>query len=274
MSKLLIAVATYNRPHITELSLAMLREAMGSNDALIVYDDCSSAYSVSWLKRYADEVIRMPQKGGIERIRARNFRDFQQSFQDFDFLYTTDNDAIHDPGFSHRLRGLYGRYSANGVKLPVCLYNSKFHNQAGNTLWQNGEVCFRKTAPGISQMFDRDMAEMIVTGLNLRPQLETQYGYDYHLPQLLSRPFVQSEVSYLEHFARDTHEAGIHAKNSGHSQDALADFERDRALNPTSHLRSLRPVVIDYILNGKADLSTAAAPSNSGADSLSHPVTA
>ncbi|MFX9065665.1 glycosyltransferase, partial [Acinetobacter baumannii] len=80
MSKLLIAVATYNRPHITELSLAMLREAMGSNDALIVYDDCSSAYSVSWLKRYADEVIRMPQKGGIERIRARNFRDFQQSF--------------------------------------------------------------------------------------------------------------------------------------------------------------------------------------------------
>ena len=212
MHSMLIAVATHNRPHITELSLAMLREIMGSADHLLVYDDCSTAYDKKWLMRFADEVICMPKQGGIERLRARNFSDFVHLFREFDLLYTTDNDAIHGPGFSHRLRGLYGRYSADHVKFPVSLYNSRFHNQPEDVFFRDSEVSFRKTASGISQMYDREMAQVIVNGLTLYPELETEYAYDYNLPSLLGRPFLQSEVSLVEHFARDRYEGGARQK--------------------------------------------------------------
>ncbi|WP_019141152.1 glycosyltransferase family 2 protein [Noviherbaspirillum massiliense] len=250
MAKLLIAVATHNRPLITELSLSMLNQIKGPEDTLIVYDDGSTAYGEKWLKRMADEVIRMPVSGGIERLRARNFKDFATVFREYDFLYTTDNDAVHDPAFSLMLRGLYNRYTYGNQKLPVCLYHSTFHSHQDNVKWSNDEVSLRLTAPGISQMYDREMAEVIVTGLRARPELESRYGYDYHFPLMLKRPFIQSNVSYLEHFARDRYEGGIHAANSGTGAEALKDFERDRAIRPTAHLEALRPVIINYILNG------------------------
>ena len=33
---------------------------------------------------------------GIERSRARSFRDFIHVYKDFDLYYMTDNDTIHD----------------------------------------------------------------------------------------------------------------------------------------------------------------------------------
>ena len=206
-----------------------------------------------------DEVIRMPARGGIERLRARNFLDMMTRWRAFDFIYTTDNDVIHDPGFSARLRELYSLGSVArfdptriGPKLPVCLYNSYYHNRPENILLRSedaGGVSLRRTAPGVSQLYDREMADRIVWGLKNNPQLETRYGYDFNLPALLERPFLQSEVSYLEHFARDTFEGGMHAPNSGLGSDALADFERDRALRPTQFLQKIRPFVINQILS-------------------------
>lgn len=267
--RMMLAVATCNRPVITELALANLRDIKGPDDLLVVYDDASTAYDQAWLERHADVVVRMPARGGIERLRARNFRDFLSIWSEYDLIYTTDNDVIHDPGFSARLRALYAAGSAEaldparaGQKLPVCLYNSRFHSQPDNILMHSadaGGVSLRRTAPGVSQLFDREMARVIVAGLEAHPELETRYGYDYHLPALLGRPFLQSEQSWLEHFARDTFEAGLHASNSGVGAEALADFERDRALRPTPYLQQIRPLIIDYILGAAA---TAAAPAH------------
>lgn len=249
MSRMLIAVATYNRPRITELALANLKELKGPNDAIVVYDDGSTTYDFAFLKRHADEVVRLGTNGGIERLRARNFRDFAQRYRDFDLLYTTDNDVLHDPDFSKQLRRVYDTHRLpDGRHLPVCIYNSKFHDREQNVVWKGGETLLRKTAPGVSQLFDREMADVIVRGLAADPRLETTYGYDYHWPALLNRPFAQTKTSYLEHFARDTAEGGLHAKNSGTGTSALADFERDRALHPTPYLQSIRPLVIDFIL--------------------------
>jgi glycosyltransferase involved in cell wall biosynthesis len=247
--RILIAVATYNRPRITELSLATLCEMTGEDDTLVVYDDGSTAYDASSLKYYADEVVRMPVNGGIERLRAQNFRDFVERYREYDLLYLTDNDTVHDPAFSTTLRQLYmSAKLADGRGLPVCLYRSAYHEQPHNIQQRKEAISIRTTAPGISQLYDREMAETILRGLNEHPQYETMYGYDFHLPKMLQRPFVQSEVSFVEHFARDTYERGLHGPNSGVGNNALADFERDRAMNPTPFLKMIRPVAIDYIL--------------------------
>jgi hypothetical protein len=257
--RMIIAMATFNRPIVTELALCNLRDFKGQDDRLVVYDDASTAYDAAWLARFADDVIRMPQRGGIERLRARNFRDFLTLWRDADLLYTTDNDVIHDPRFGIRLRALHEAGTAGCIdsaradlKLPVCVYNSRFHAAPENILMRSdqlGGVSIRRTAPGVSQLYDREMVTTIVNGLNAEPALESRYDYDYHLPALLHRPFLQSEESYLEHFARDAHEGGLHASNSGNGSQALADFERDRALYPSTFLQQIRPMIIDLILN-------------------------
>ena len=39
--------------------------------------------------------------------------------------------------------------------------------------------------------------------INENPEYETLYGFDYHWPSSLNVPFLQTQTSYLEHFARD-----------------------------------------------------------------------
>ena len=71
------------------------------------------------------------------------------------------------------------------------------------------------------------------------------YGFDYYWPASLGVPFLQTKTSYLEHFARDKNEKGLHSSFSGNPMD---DFDRDRALSPTSYLKKIRKDVINKIL--------------------------
>jgi glycosyltransferase involved in cell wall biosynthesis len=233
--KLLIIVTTFNRRSITELSLAQtFRFKRGAS--VLVYDDHSTEYDLNWISQFADGVERAQQSMGIAKLRAQQFRDFLRS--DHDLLYFTDNDVIHDPAYVSRLRRLYSLPTE--MKLPVSLFNSSFHNHSENILKEIQDVQIRKTAPGVSQLYDREMVDQIVLGLQRSPELDGRYGWDYHLPALLQRPWIQSTTSYLEHFGA----GGMHAPDS---EDA---FERDRALNPTPFLSDIRDKVIHYLKNG------------------------
>ncbi len=233
--KLLIVVTTFNRRAITELSLA--QTSRFKRDAtILIYDDFSTEYDLSWLSGFADCVERSPLKMGIAKLRALQMREFQRS--DYDLLYFTDNDVIHDRTYVLRLRRLYSLPTE--MKLPVCLYNSRFHNHPENTLKQIQDVQIRITAPGVSQLYDRDMVDRMLFGLQNSPEFEGRYGWDYHLPAFLKRPWIQSVTSYLEHFGA----GGMHNPNSEDS------FERDRALNPTQFLVEVRERVIFYLKSG------------------------
>jgi glycosyltransferase involved in cell wall biosynthesis len=232
MKKLLVVVTTFNRRRITELSLRqMSRYKRGAK--ILVYDDHSTEFDLEWISQFADEVKREPAKLGIASLRARQFRDFINS--EFDLLYFTDNDVIHDPTYILRLQRLYSL--STELKLPVSLYNSSFHNYPENILKEIRDVQIRITAPGVSQLYDREMVEQMLLELRHSPALEGRYGWDYHLPALLKRPWIQSTISYLEHFGA----GGMHNSNSPDG------YERDRALNPTQFLTKIRQEVIHYL---------------------------
>ena len=72
------------------------------------------------------------------------------------------------------------------------------------------------------------MISRIVKFINENPVYETLYGFDYYWPASLGIPFLQTKTSYLEHFARDKNEKGIH---SSLSDNPIDDFDRDRALS-------------------------------------------
>jgi len=247
--KILIALATYNRPIITRLCLQNLQSVRSDEVKLVVYDDASIAYSKETLLEFADEVIRFERNGGIERSRAKAIRDFVYRYTDYDLIYFTDNDAIHDPNFIEVIRSVSAWQRNRPEVLPISLYNTLFHNRSENLISESGMFVVLKSIPGISQCYTREMAEIIVDALNGSSDFESTYGWDYIYTMVLGRPCLNTKVSFVEHFARDKHEAGMHSANSGTGPDALIDFERDRALNPTPFLVQIRDEIIEKILN-------------------------
>ena len=248
MDNILIALATYNRKNLTKICLENISKLLDNNSALIIYDDGSDEYNEQFLNKFSNNVIRFRIKGGIERSRARCFRDFLYIYEKFDLLYITDNDVIHDPEFLNKIRELNSISKTLEKKTPFGLFNSIFHNKSNNIIEKRGEISLRKTCPGVSQCYDRNMVKTIVDFLNHNPLFETVYGFDYYWPAQLRVPFIQSEISYLEHFARDRHQPGIHSSFSEKKKDILKDFEKDRALNPTNYLKEIRDETIKLIM--------------------------
>ncbi len=249
MYKILIALSTFNRKNITKLCLENLKTIVDEdgNSKLVIYDDASTNYGEDFLKQYSQDVLRFSSSGGVERSRARSFRDFIYIYKDFDLFYMTDNDTIHDPKFLNILRNLYQSSSEKfDKKLPMGLYNSKFHNDPKNVVYENNILSIRKTCPGVSQCFDRDMIQTMLKFIDENPVYETLYGFDYHWPASLNVPFLQTQTSYLEHFARDKEEKGLHSTFT--IDDPKSDFERDRAILPTVYLKKIRNEIIQRIL--------------------------
>ncbi len=234
--KILIALATWNRPNVTKLCLENLQKVRGSNVAVMIYDDCSSAYDTSFLDPYCDGLLRFRLPGGIERSRARAFRDFVYRYSEYDVLYLTDNDTVHDPVFVEVIREFFAEQARYPFAHPIGLFRSVFHEKATKQQYENFLVS--KTCPGVSQAYNREMAEKIVHLLNTNPAMETVYGWDYLWPAALEVPFLITQKSYVEHLGRDLSEGGIHCPNTGSSESCfLNDYQRDKALEPTESLK-------------------------------------
>jgi len=246
--KILIAVATYNRPVITDLCLRNLQHVRGEDTKVVIYDDHSEAYDLDYLSKFSDDVIRFDSRRGIENSRARTLRDFLDKHVDFDLLYLTDNDAIHDPKFIKIIKNLFVNQEKSGLPVkPVGLFNSVFHKTRIKE--EADQFYLYETCPGISMCLTRPMVQKIVTLLNKNPALESSYGWDMEWPKEIGLPFLIPKISYVEHFARDRFESGMHSSHSGvELENALVDFERDRAINPSPYLIQARPDIIKEIL--------------------------
>jgi hypothetical protein len=167
-------------------------------------------------------------------------------YTEFDILYLTDNDTIHDPMFVDILNEFFAEQENYPFAHPVGLFRSVFHENAIEQQFEKFLVC--KTCPGVSQAYNREMAKKIVQLLDNNPVMETRYGWDYHWPAVLDRPFLISNQSYVEHLGRDLSEGGIHCPNNGSSQEHFrADFQRDRAVAPTESLIRLADQTINEL---------------------------
>ncbi|NWF75663.1 MAG: tetratricopeptide repeat protein [Nitrospirae bacterium] len=228
---ILISVPVFNRKKITQLCLSQIQRYKTSRCFLQVYNDHSTEFDNQFLVEYADEVIQLPNKMGINNLRLYQLRKFIQS--DFDFIYLTDNDVIHDPSF---IKVLIFLYELGERKFPVCIYNTIHHMQPNVILFKNNFILLKRTSPGVSIFFDKKMVETIIKILDNVGDYQADFNWDYRVIAYLDRPVLTSVTSYLDHFgAGGTHNL---------------DFERDRALNPTKYLLERRESIIDY-LTGK-----------------------
>lgn len=245
--KILICVPVYNRKKITELALENLMKYK-KDATLYVYNDWSTEYDNDFLEPLCDKVFKLPPSNkiviknekningmGVQHLRWYQFREFIKS--DFDYLYFTDSDAIHDPDFIEILKNIHGKYKLkNDEKLPVCLYNTIWHSQPQNLLKENNEIMMRRTAPGISQFYSKLHCEKIVNELN-KQKSDPDYAFDYRCIEYLKLPFLTTKISYVEHFGAV--DDSMHAK--------AGEWDRDRSLNPSEYLKNIRNNVINYL---------------------------
>lgn len=214
--KIWITVPTFNRQKIAEIVIRQLSNHKKEH-FLHVSDDYSTAYDPFKLFDYADKVEKPPKKMGVQHLRCWEFREFLKT--DYDLIYMTDSDALHDPNFINRLLELYDR-----TKLPVCLYNTKWHQTSTIVEDKNHDFYYRRTMPGISQMYNREMVKKIVTRLNRTG--DPVYAWDYRVVEYLKTQVVTSKTSYVQHFGGP---GSIHNKT----------LQQDIALTPTNYLKAM-----------------------------------
>ena len=232
--KILIIVSAFNRKKITALSLDQTKRYKTPNCCLHVYNDHSTEYDNTPLYKYADEVIQLPNKMGIDKLRWYQFRKFLES--GFDFLYFTDSDVIHDPQYVFVLDVLYEQGKRS---LPVSLFNSIFTFRPKMILYYNDGIFLKSTAPGISMFYDRQMVEKI---LSVSEKIGNAFDYlpwDNRAAAFLGLPWITPEISYLEHFGAD-----------GINNDS---YERDRAINPAEYLQERRERILRYLRQDNGD---------------------
>lgn len=251
--KILICLPVYNRKKITELVIENINKY--KQDATFwIFNDWSEQYDNDFLEPHCDKVFKLPKSDklvvkneknvngmGVQHLRWYQFRQFLTT--DYDLIYFTDSDALHDPNFINVLKTVYQKYKLkdgdNEIKLPISLYSTKWHSDS--TIRENDEIYIRKTGAGISQMYSKSMVQKIVSVLDRQPT-DPDYAWDYRCLEYLGLPIITTKTSYVEHFGADV--------DSMHTPKG--EWDRDRALNPTSYLQNIRQSVIDY-LEGKGD---------------------
>ena len=244
--KILICVPAYNRQKITEIALKSIYDNK-KNATVWVYNDWSGEYDNDVLEPYADKVFKLEKSKkivvknennifgmGVQHLRWHQFRRFLE-MDEYDAVYFTDSDAVHDPNYIDVLKTLYSQISdKEGNKLPICLYNSAFHTLA--TLEDRGGVVVRATGPGISQLYDKNMCKIIVEELD-KLDSDPDYEWDYRCLEYLKRPMITTKNSYVEHYGA--------VEGSMHTHKG--DWDRDRAVNPTEELAKDRDKIIEYL---------------------------
>lgn len=246
--KILVAVAVHNRVNVSKICLDNLAELVAPMHRLVIYDDASTSFPDGFLEKYTTEVVRFPVNLGVGYSRYCALQDFLFRYSDFDLLYLTDNDTFHDYRALTLLSHIfYLQDQLTPSPRPVGLYNSKFHESA--RIAKNSTIGLYLTCPGVSMCLTREMAKTMFSGLLKSPQLINS-SWDFTWPPFLGKNFIIPSHSYVEHFARDREQSGLHSNNSGlEYYSAQADFDRDRALNPTNFLVSKRDDIIKKILH-------------------------
>lgn len=216
-----VDIPVYNRKFITEKCLEKLRQIkIGSQGVcqfdIYLHNDKSSEFSQQFLNHYGDYVINYKNHQGIHKIRSQNFKDFLDS--SYDFLYLTDNDALHDNLVFQKLRQGY-----ESTQLPVTAFISNYCYN--NFSWYkinpvNSDIGIIKgSGGGISWFLSREHVKKIVNKMGE----EFQDMWDCYMLNALGNVYAITLNSYVEHLGKD----GMHHQS----------WDSECCLHPTKEIQ-------------------------------------
>lgn len=236
--KLCIAIPVHGRIALADQCIPTVAEGCaGNRDWLDIFVDGDSPLPAGrcFVGVAAGAIEHAAPTIGIERQRRLHFEKFVRLPSDFTHLYLTDADAPHDPNWRSELLRIQAAHGG----APVCGYNTAAHaNMVGNTIGEEGEVIWRKFAPGVSYLLTREHVEKVVRWLKAHPEVH-HWHFDWQVPAILGHRFAVTKTSYVEHIGV----GGMH-----HPADVGYEGG-DRALNPTPAVAKLRAEIVAKLIS-------------------------
>jgi hypothetical protein len=226
--RIFIAIPVFNRGRILAQCVPTVLASRLPRDLVNLYNDGSTEFSNAWLTQFGDIIHEGNMHAGIEVQRMFHIREYWDEHRNiYDYLYLTDADMLHDPGWRTHALGLFHEHGRH----PVCLYNTEAHARLeGNTVGDRGEdnVIWRKYAPGCSWLLSRDHVEEII-----KDRREIR-AWDWNCGDILGNLFAISRTSYVDHIGvGGLHHPPTEGYNGG-----------DRATDPTPWLVAKRAEVV------------------------------
>lgn len=195
-----------------------------------IYNDNSTEYDNDWLEQFGTPITyKLPKQQRWVNIHTIRYKAYQNFLDEkFDYLYMTDNDAIHAPGFLDVFLNLQ-----RSTKHPVCGYISKYMHEFSNQYRQQIRVpathhVLRNTNGGISIFLSREQVIKLMNKYNSNTRM-----WDCDTWSLLGNQYVLTGNSFLDHYGK----GGLHNK----------DWNFDYALKPIPYLKTIRPHMIKYL---------------------------
>lgn len=224
----LILYTSFNRPEITELSLANL-ESTRRGASLWIFDDASNN-TKEFLEKCspkAQRIERISINVGINRLRC--YTQSKAFPSEYKYMYHTDNDAIHDPFWLNRLYEMSKVHS--GI---LSLYNSDFHKKWTVSEDKEKRIIIRSECPGVSFFYDKTLLES--HKINFPEYTKKFEHWDFTFCKLINKKVAVSSRSFVEHFGAE----GLHADS----------FEKERAVTPTLWLQIRWNPIINKLKKG------------------------
>lgn len=238
-SKVAVLVCAWERKTITELCLQQLVDTQ--NEAvLVVVDDGSTAYDQTFLQPLCDVLLRHATHGpggskGVAQLRLEGLKYVLSEFPDVEWIYSTDSDCYHDPGWLERLESMVTRFPDFDMH---SLYYSRVQARRGSELstarMTAHKAIQRAECPGCSMGIRAQRLREIGEPFGITPDAMVTHGaWDHCITAALGRKILVSHNSYLEHFGA----GGIHSDGP----------VPDTGLNLTEFLQKRRPEILKLL---------------------------
>jgi hypothetical protein len=222
--RLFICIPCHDRKAVLQACLPSMLASKYAGDTVRCYNDGSSEYNADWLLAQGADWAQNCVRIGVDAQRQMHIRDFREA-TDYTHLYFSDSDMLMDPHWRERLLEIHARTGA-----LTCGYNTQTHEDyVKNTFKLEGDIVWRRFAPGCSYLLSREQVEKIAA---VMPE---KVNFDWFIPGVLGYRCAISDVSCCDHIGF----AGLHDEHQkpGH-------VSQERALNPTSWLVEKRKEVL------------------------------
>jgi hypothetical protein len=198
-------ITTYNRKFITQQSLQNLKDInVQKHGTLHINDDSSNEYNRDWLEAFGSDILTISKNTGVRPVMIGQLIEFRDQ-NDYEFLYLTNNDIIHDPTFVSEAMYFYEKY-----KLPVTLFKTKYHATRTPKKY-HGEGDYRcgimdrykdayllKSFAGVSLLLHKSHMKGITDEMLWEPA--SHGGWDWRASDVFGNKFICPRTSFCDHF--------------------------------------------------------------------------
>ncbi|MBQ8535016.1 MAG: glycosyltransferase family 2 protein [Bacilli bacterium] len=174
-NKIMIAITTYNRKDIIDLTSKSLSEIIGLNyDDVYIFDDCSTEFNISYLKKKypGAHVLKSKNNLGADKNIERAYNYFLKS--SYDYFFNADSDILFSKNILKKVNSIINKFDKNEPIL-FSVFNTLNHKVLSDL---KNEFVIKKDVGACGCIFNKDSIKLFINKLPSHYD-DTNWAVDY-----------------------------------------------------------------------------------------------